>query len=140
MPYDIFTEQPIKGMIHPASPQPEKGHPDYALTPCKGARAYLFKAVCHDFTDHQCAEFLNNTTQAMNSTSSLLLDDWVLPDVEAPVLGASENIMMMMLFASQERSLGQSQSILGSIGLKIVNVWRSQRARESVIEAKLISG
>lgn len=114
MAYDFFTPQPVKG-----------------------ARAYLFKAVCHDFTDQQCRDFLGNTAKAMNSTSSILIDDWVLPDYEAPIQGVSVDIMMMLLHAGLERSLSQWHKLLDSIGLRIVKVWPSKGFRESVIEAKL---
>jgi len=105
----------------------------------KGARAYLFKSVCHDFTDQQCRDFLGNTAKAMDETSSMLIDDWVLPDAQAPILGASEDIMMMMLLAGMERSLSQWRDLLSSIGLKIRKVWPSRGGRESIIEAKRVS-
>ena len=73
----------------------------------------------------------------MDEKSSLLIDDWVLPDIGSPILGASEDIMMMMLLGGMERTLGQWQKLLDSIGLNIVKVWRSEGGRESVIEAKL---
>ena len=73
----------------------------------------------------------------MSEASSMLIDDWVLPEVGAPILGVSEDIMMMMLLGGMERSLRQWRYLLSSIGLKITKVWASQGARESIIEAKL---
>lgn len=73
----------------------------------------------------------------MNHSSSMLIDDWVLPDYEAPRMGASEDIMMMILFAGMERSLSQWRDLLNSIGLEIKKVWRSHGDCGSVIEAKL---
>ena len=73
----------------------------------------------------------------MNEQSSMLIDDWVLPDIGSPIHGASEDIMMMLLLAGQERTISQWQKLLSSIGLSIAKVWRSQGGRESIIEAKL---
>lgn len=73
----------------------------------------------------------------MNPTSSILIDDWVMPDIEAPMPGASADMMMMTLLAGMERSSSQWHDLLDSIGLRIVKVWPSEGFRESVIEAKL---
>ena len=73
----------------------------------------------------------------MDEKSSMLIDDRVLPDRDAPILGASEDLMMMLLLGGVERTLSQWQNLLNSIGLDVVKVWPSQGSRESVIEAKL---
>ncbi|KAL8791853.1 MAG: hypothetical protein Q9195_005515 [Heterodermia aff. obscurata] len=111
--YDFFTEQPIKG-----------------------ARAYFFKAVCHDFDDADCQKLLGNTVAAMGPDSSLLIDDWVLPDVGAPLAGASEDMFMLMLLSGMERSESQWSALLESVGLEIKKIWRTDGVSEAVIEAR----
>lgn len=72
----------------------------------------------------------------MSPESSLLIDEWVLPDVGAPLPGASEDILMLMLLSGMERSESQWSTLLESIGLKIVKIWRTDGVSEAVIEAK----
>ena len=100
-----------------------------------GARAYFFKAVCHDFDDADCQRLLGNTVAAMGPQSSLLIDEWVLPDVGAPLAGASEDMFMMMLLSGMERSESQWRKLLESAGLEIKKVWRTDGVSEAVIEA-----
>lgn len=58
MSYDFFTPQPVKG-----------------------ARAYYFKAVMHDFNDEVAEKILGNTVAAMEKGySTLLIEDFVLPE------------------------------------------------------------
>ncbi|MCJ1285680.1 hypothetical protein MMC26_005021 [Xylographa opegraphella] len=111
--YDFFTPQKIKG-----------------------ARAYFFKSVCHDFDDADCRRLLGNTVEAMSSESSLLIDEWVLPDVGAPLAGASEDILMLTFLSGMERSESQWTSLLDSIGLDIKKIWQTDGVSEAVIEAK----
>lgn len=111
--YDFFTPQPIKG-----------------------ARAYFFKAVCHDFDDADCQRLLGNTVEAMSPESSLLIDEWVLPDVGAPLAGASEDMFMLMFLSGMERSESQWKALLDSVGLEIKKIWRTDGVSEAVIEAK----
>ena len=72
----------------------------------------------------------------MSPDSSLLIDEFVLPDVGAPLPGASEDILMLMLLSGMERSESQWSTLLESIGLKIVKIWRTDGVSEAVIEAK----
>ena len=72
----------------------------------------------------------------MSPESSLLIDDWVLPDVGAPVAGGTYDLMMLMLLSGMERSEGQWKDLLGSIGLEIKKIWRKDGVGEGVIEAK----
>ena len=104
--------------------------------PISGARAYFFKAVCHDFDAADCQRLLGNTVKAMSPESSLLIDDWVLPDVGAPLAGASEDMFMMLLLSGMERSESQWRALLESVGLEIKKIWRTNGVSEAVIEAK----
>ena len=73
----------------------------------------------------------------MSHESSLLIDDWVLPNDGASLVGASEDILMMMLVSGMERSEAQWTNLLHSVGLEVRKIWRSEGVHESVIEAKL---
>ena len=115
MAYDFFTPQPVKG-----------------------ARAYYFRNICHDWSDGHCERFLSNTAEAMEKGySRLLIDDYVLPDTGAPVRGSSMDFLMMMYCSGIERSRRQWEVLLGKCGLEIVKIWGARRDYEQVIEARL---
>lgn len=40
--------------------------------------------------------------EAMSPESSLLIDDWVLPEVGAPVAGGTYDLMMLMLLSGMD--------------------------------------
>lgn len=72
----------------------------------------------------------------MSSESSLLIDEWVLPDVGAPLAGATEDMLMLVIHSGWERSESQWAALLNSCGLAIKKVWRVDGISEAVIEAK----
>lgn len=72
----------------------------------------------------------------MSPGSALLIDDWVLPDVDAPLAGASEDIFMMLFLSGMERSESQWKAVLDSAGLEIKKIWRADGISEAVIEAR----
>lgn len=72
----------------------------------------------------------------MSPGSALLIDDWVLPDVGAPLAGASEDIFMMLFLSGMERSESQWKAVLDSAGLEIKKIWRADGISEAVIEAR----
>lgn len=132
MVYDCFTPQPIKG----ESSKKRSNDPFHPTNTDSGARAYFMKALLHDFDDAESRRLLSNTVEAMGPESSLLIDDWVLPDVDAPVAGGTYDLMMLMLLSGMERSEGQWKALLESLGLEVKKVWRKDGVGEGVIEAK----
>lgn len=73
MAYDFFTPQPIKG-----------------------ARFYLFKQIIHDWDDKKAIEILRNTAQSMvHGQSTLLIDDYVLPEEK---VGLEATSMVSLMF------------------------------------------
>lgn len=72
----------------------------------------------------------------MSPGSSLLIDDWVLPDVGAPLAGASEDMLMLLFLSGMERSESQWKAVLNSAGLEIKKIWRADGISEAVIEAR----
>ncbi|KAF9884205.1 hypothetical protein FE257_002196 [Aspergillus nanangensis] len=106
--------------------------------PVRGARAYYFRSIFHDWPDHVCLQILRNTISAMDAEySRILIVDFVLPDTNVPLLQASLDIQMMSIGAGVERSEGQWRSLLRDAGLDIRNIWSTNPAREAVIEAGL---
>ncbi|KAG8532525.1 uncharacterized protein KY384_002402 [Bacidia gigantensis] len=115
MAYNFFEEQPVKG-----------------------ARAYYLRSVLHDWDDPSSEKILSNTAKAMEPEySRLLIDEYVLPDMKAPIRGSSLDFLMMMLCGGIERTKSQWESLLGRCGLEIVKIWGGRSDYEQVIEAKL---
>ena len=94
------------------------------------------KAILNDFDDAESRRLLRHTVDAMGPESSLLIDDWVLPDENAPVAGGTYDIMMLMLLSGMERSENQWKTLLKSLGLVVKKIWRKEGVGEGVIEAK----
>lgn len=104
--------------------------------PVRGARAYYFRAIFHDWPDHICQQILRNTIAAMAPDySRILIVDFVLPDTDAPLMQAALDIQMMSIGAGVERSERQWKDLLHSVGLEIAGVWKQSPAMESIIEA-----
>ncbi|KAF6231715.1 hypothetical protein HO173_010017 [Letharia columbiana] len=113
MKYDFFTEQPVKG-----------------------ARAYYFRSICHDWSDDKCRELLSNTVAAMEpGYSKILINDWVLPDTGSPLLPALMDIQMIIVLSGIERTQTQWKELLGSVGLEIVKFHSLGKEVEGLIEA-----
>ncbi|KAK4691124.1 hypothetical protein P7C71_g5810, partial [Lecanoromycetidae sp. Uapishka_2] len=119
-------------------------HPDVARMkydfttpqPIKGAKAYYFRSICHDYSDDKCRELLSNTIAAMKpGYSRVLINDWVLPDTGSPLLPALLDIQMMAVLSGMERTESQWKELLDSVGLRISKIWNSGKEVEGLIEA-----
>ena len=69
--------------------------------------------------------------------STLLINESVFPNTQAPLMTASYDIVMMSLGAGMERTEQQWRSLLESVGLDITKIWTANVFNESVIEAKV---
>ncbi|KAL9094483.1 MAG: hypothetical protein Q9165_003333 [Trypethelium subeluteriae] len=111
--YDFFTPQPVKG-----------------------ARAYFFRDICHDWSDAYTERFLARTAEAMTpGYSKLLIEDHVVDDIGAHHRPAASDVLMMLVLSGIERTRKQWYALLEKIGLEIVQIWPSKRGHQSVIEA-----
>lgn len=116
MKYDFFTPQPIKG-----------------------ARAYYYRCVFHNWPDKDCISILQNTAAAMErGYSKLLIFEWILPDSGTPLYPALLDINMMTLLNGVERTRGQWTALLEAAGLKVTKFWTIGDDVEGLIEAELV--
>ncbi|KAF7595501.1 hypothetical protein BBP40_005837 [Aspergillus hancockii] len=90
--------------------------------PIKGAKFYYLRTVLHDWPDHKCQEILQNIMAAMNSDSTILIDEYILPDTDAHWHATSADMLMLAALGAQERTLGLWQQLLRSVGLKIMDI------------------
>lgn len=94
--------------------------------------------IMHDWPDSKCHEILTNLKSAMTpGYSKLLLYEMVIPDRGAQGNSTGLDIIMMSLFAACERTTHGWKSPLEGAGFKIVKVWPTEPASESLIEAEL---
>jgi len=109
------------------------------LTAGSGARAYYMHSVLHDWPDDVCERILANVKNAMErGYSKLLINENVIPDVQAHWEATALDMMMLALFASKERTAAQWKHLLEDrAGLKIVKIWDVGNGVESLIECEL---
>ena len=69
--------------------------------------------------------------------SKILINELVVPDVDASWCTTSMDWLMLALGAVRERTQNQWHQLLGGVGLKIIKVWTYEQGTESLIEAEL---
>lgn len=104
--------------------------------PVKGARAYHFRRIFHDWSDQVSIDILRNTAQAMNSQSRILISDTAVPSRDATRATALQDLNMMA-FAGMERSDEQWQDLVRKAGLRFICFWREEGSMHVVVEARL---
>ncbi|KAL1983736.1 hypothetical protein VTN96DRAFT_9992 [Rasamsonia emersonii] len=113
-------------------------HNFFTEQPVKGARAYYMHSVLHDWPDETCQVILTNLAKAMTpGYSKILIFENVIPDTDADWQTTSLDIIMMSIFASQERTERQWRKLVESAGLKVVNIYTAGKGVESLIECEL---
>lgn len=96
-------------------------------------------SVLHDWPDDVCERILENVKDAMEpGYSRLLINENVIPDVQAHWEATGLDLMMLALFASRERTAAQWKHLLEDrAGLRIVKIWEVGNGVESLIECEL---
>ncbi len=88
-----------------------------------GHRAYILKAVLHDWNDEDAAAILRRVGDAMGGDpgARLLVLEHVLAPANVWDHGKVLDIDMMLRFGGRERDLAEWRALLGSAGFEIVN-------------------
>jgi len=101
MAYDFFTEQRVKG-----------------------ARAYFYHHIFHDWSDEQCLKLLCRVKAAMTpGYSKLLIHDMVVPEQGATPFHATFDLSMMAFNSGLERTARQWEQLISRAGLKVIKIW-----------------
>ena len=79
--------------------------------------------MLHDWPDDKCRLILRNIISAMGPDSVILIDEMVLPDTNVHWHTTQIDLTMMSALASMERTRSQWAALLGSVGLKIADVY-----------------
>jgi hypothetical protein len=103
-----------------------------------GARAYYLHGVLHDWSDASCVSILQHLRLAMTpGYSTLLVHEHVIPAEHPHPHATAYDLTMMVKVAGRERTEAMWETLLGEAGFRVVRVWRSSRAAQSVIEAEV---
>ncbi|KAL4802466.1 S-adenosyl-L-methionine-dependent methyltransferase [Aspergillus unguis] len=87
--------------------------------PVKDARIYYMKFVLHDWSDAQSLEILTHIREAMKAGySTLIIEEFILPEKDCPLLPAMWDWEMMVFLNSFERSEGHWRRLLGEAGFE----------------------
>ncbi|RGP68525.1 sterigmatocystin 8-o-methyltransferase [Fusarium sporotrichioides] len=107
--------------------------------PIKGACIYHFRQIFHDWPDEECAKILSRAKEAMTASSTLLIDEVVIPEKGAHWMVMQRDLTMMALFNAAERSEMQWRALLQQAGLRIEEIQcYDERMAACMIVAKLI--
>lgn len=68
--------------------------------------------------------------------STLLIDDYVLPDTGAELRAAEMDILMWLHTAGLERTVSQWKALFDAVGLELVEIWNTDKSDESVLEVR----
>ncbi|RDK37168.1 S-adenosyl-L-methionine-dependent methyltransferase [Aspergillus phoenicis ATCC 13157] len=88
----------------------------------KGARFYYLRRILHDYPDSQCIQILQHLATAMESGSRILVDEIVLPDVEAPWQATLADVSLMISLGGKERTKKQWMELANRVGLCIEEI------------------
>lgn len=94
--------------------------------------------VIHDWSDEPARKILAMQRQAMKpGYSRLLVHDHVVPEQYAHPQATAYDLTMMVKVAGQERSEQMWRDLLKAAGFRIVKIWTSPLATQSIIEAEV---
>ncbi|GES60019.1 O-methyltransferase [Aspergillus terreus] len=114
------------------------GHDFFTPQPVHGASIYLFRHAIHDWSDPQAEHILRQLVPAMDrEKSTLLIIDRVMPEEGAKLRDVELDMLMWLAVGGIERTETQWEQLLRNVGLELINVWRSPKLGDSVLEARL---
>lgn len=117
-------------------------HDFWTPQPIKGAKAYFFRRIIHDYSDENCSKILSHVRDAMAPDSKVLIADMVMPkrvyEADLPA-AAMDNCVMVM--GGKERTAEGFEKILDDAGLRLEKIWQSREggAAGNIVEARLKS-
>ncbi|KAF9888906.1 hypothetical protein FE257_008276 [Aspergillus nanangensis] len=115
-------------------------HDFFDPQPVKGAAAYFFRHIFHDWPDNACVTILRQTAKAMDKHKSrILICDQVMQDDSPTEASILYDIDMMSLFGGKERTLGEWKRLVASAdaGLDITNVAYNPECEAAILELRL---
>ncbi|CCC11439.1 hypothetical protein SMACR_02096 [Sordaria macrospora] len=87
-------------------------HDFFTPQPLKGARAYYFRNVFHDWSNDICAKILANIRPAMAEDSVILIDEIVLSERGSIWRATQFDIAMLTLLGASDRTANEWHTVL----------------------------
>jgi hypothetical protein len=87
-----------------------------------GADAYVLKYVIHDWDDERGLAILENCRRAMTNDAKLLLVETIVPLPGESHYAKLQDLEMMVIAGSQERTVDEYSRLLGQAGFTLVRV------------------
>lgn len=104
----------------------------------EGANFYYMRRVLHDWPDDLCVKILKNLGAAMDSQSYILINEVVLPNINAHWHAAMQDISMGILLGGKERSKAQWEKLVVQAGLEMAEIHTQDiSSYQSIIALKL---
>ncbi|KAF4156804.1 hypothetical protein CNMCM6936_008158 [Aspergillus lentulus] len=135
--------QDIKGTVTHIKADGFQGRVDFQaynfleeIQPIKGAAAYLFKLVLHDWPDAYCHRILANLAPAMSRNSRLLICEKVLPE-QSPDAHHVLSDLNMLFIGGKERTRAEWDQLLDTAGYVIMQIQMLPKPGYGMIEAAL---
>jgi hypothetical protein len=88
----------------------------------RGADAYLFKRILHDWDEEACVRILAQCRRAMAPSARVFIADAVLPEGDEFHPGKVMDILMMVFGPGRERTRNEWEALLARAGLRIAAV------------------
>ncbi len=130
---DVIADARAGGL--PAYIETHGGTSFFEPNPMKGARAYHFRRIFHEWSDGPSVKILRNTVLAMTNQSRILISDTLVPRQGATRAMALQDLNMMA-FAGMERTDEQWHELLQKAGLRLMKIWREEVSMHVVVEAR----
>ncbi|KAJ5416199.1 hypothetical protein N7465_004894 [Penicillium sp. CMV-2018d] len=110
------------------------------VQPIKGARAYYFMNVLHDWSDEKATVIFNHLKPAMKQGFSKVIMEYILPDKNARSLPCMTDIAVMVFCSELESTRQRWSDLLTSVGLRVLKFWVREGDGLGIIEAELAEG
>ena len=101
----------------------------------QGAKIYYLRNIIHEYPNKKATVILRNLVAALAEDSVILIDDMVIPDINAHWHATQLDISFMAGLASVERTREAWYELIESAGLKINQICTyTASLRDSIIE------
>ncbi|OTB07522.1 hypothetical protein M426DRAFT_8526 [Hypoxylon sp. CI-4A] len=128
---DFHSEQPVKGKHRPSI---------IISVHIPGALIYFIRRCIHDYDDDDCVNILKILAGSLpddEPRARILINEQIMTDSPHRFVAAMD--MIMMVFASKERSEQEFEKLANRAGLVVVKVHKPEDATMGVVECKKAS-
>lgn len=101
----------------------------------EGGDAYILKYIVHDWNDERAVTILRNCRNAMTANGRVLLVETVVPPPGEPHLATLQDVEMLVVLGSRERTEGEYAALLDEAGLRLRRVVPTA-GHLSIVEAR----